>query len=393
MTLEKACAAASTLLWISLATAGCIAPTGTEAEGTTDEALAGNPADIDIGFNGPPDQFAYTDDFYAASTVHPGPRLCHTYVAWNVAEQPAGMGDSGSKPGERPWLEYWLHEAEGHCDEALISFQSHTRGNPPRVSDFAAAFEAFLAVPWRAETGFTGKLAFTPWNEPDNQGGAGNGLGQVIEPERAAAYYLSMVKPCERHGCKVAAGDFASNGNWWNDFEWNCANDNVPSSELCKQASPENPGHEPASYLDRYKDYIANHAREFGLPDGFRPAYFAFHGWHDANEYLHAGNHCGSYGDCVTRRLLKSLGGSWGGVQIWDTEVGVDQDGPPISDAEQACGAAFLVRITAVSPRIKRLYYTRMHGGTGELMRSHLERPAFEVLAERRTQFAGGHCR
>ena len=375
-----------------LVVAACGGSQGDDAQSLGEDVTA-TAAAINIGFNGGPDQFDYFADFYGASTLHGEPRLCHTYLVWNVADQAASVGDAQSPGGSRAWFEYWLQKAQGHCDEALVSFQAHAKGAPPSAGAFAKAFDAFLAQPWATETGFTGRLAFTPWNEPDNPASSGNGLGQVIAPELAAEYYLAAEKACRAHGCKVAAGDFASNGSFWNDFEWNCADDNVAPHELCKTASSLNTQHRAASYLDRYKDTIANQATAYGLPKGFRPPYFAFHGWHDANEYLNAGNHCGSYDDCATRRLLQSLGGSWGGVEIWDTEVGVDQDAAPVSDAEQACGAAFLLRLTALSPRVRRLYYTRLHGGTGELLAGHTPRAALEVLAGRRTSYPAGHCR
>lgn len=387
--MQRVLSAATLLLTI---VAACGGTAGDDAQ-SLGEALR-SPAAIDIGFNGGPDQFDYFADFFGASTIHPGPRLCHTYVVWNIGQQPRAMGNANSDPGTRPWFEYWLHEAQGRCDEALVSFKAQASGDPPTGGDsgeFAKAFEAFLAQPWAADTGFRGTFAFTPWNEPNNPEGAGNGLGQVIAPELAAEYYLVAEKRCQAAGCKVAAGDLASNGTWWNDFEWNCADDNVAPRDLCRIPSVMNAQGHPASYLDRYKNTVANEARAYGLPDGFRPTYFAFHGWHDANEYLSAGSHCGSYGDCATRRLLQSLGGSWGGVRIWDTEVGVDQDAAPITDTEQACGAAFLVRLTALSPRIDRLYYTRLHGGTGELLHGHTPRLALGVLAHRDTSFPG-HC-
>jgi hypothetical protein len=315
----------------------------------------------------------------------PGPRLCHWYVPWNVAQQPEG---SPTSPKSLAHLKGWLHAAGGQCSEALISFQAEAAASPPTQAEYKAAFLAFLDTPWAAQTGFTGSFSFTPWNEPNNPAGDGNGLGTVIAPELAATYYLTAERQCASHGCKVAAGDFASNGNFWNDFEWNCANDNVAAADLCKTPSSMNTTGKPASYLDRYKDYIANHAADYSLGAGFRPKYFAFHGWHDINEYLDADRKCGTYGDCATRRLLQSLGGSWGGVEIWDTEVGVGQNQayPP---AKQACGAAFLLDMTALDRRITRMYYTRLHGGNEQLLDGHTPLPALGVLASRRPSAAG----
>jgi hypothetical protein len=46
----------------------------------------------------------------------------------------------------------------------------------------------------------------------------------------------------------------------------------------------------------------------------FRPEYFAYHGWHDSNRYLDAGDHCSTYATCTLRRILYSLRGSWDAI-------------------------------------------------------------------------------
>jgi hypothetical protein len=212
---------------------------------------------------------------------------------------------------------------------------------------------------------------------------------------------MSAVAACRANGgCKVAAADFASNGTMWNDYEQNCDDDTVAEAELCGKKSAVNTSNKPASYLDRYKNFIVNHATDpkFALEKGYRPAYFAFHGWHDINEYLDKGAHCDSYDDCVTLKLLKSLGGSWQNAKIWDTETGIDQSANDvILDDDQACGAAFLMRQTAQDSRIDRLYITRLHNGAvpigGALLRDHTLRPAAVVLAERELKFTGKTCR
>jgi hypothetical protein len=90
--------------------------------------------------------------------------------------------------------------------------------------------------------------------------------------------------------------------------------------------------------------------------------------------------------------LLRSLRGSWGNVVIWNTEDGVGQTSAP-DDREQACAAAFLLRLELVSPRVKRLYLTRLRGGPGTLFNvDHTRRPAATVFANRETSFAGS-CR
>ena len=164
--------------------------------------------------------------------------------------------------------------------------------------------------------------------------------------------------------CKVAAGDFASNGNMWDDYK---------SS--------------PGSYLDLYKDEIENGATALGLPAGFRPQYFALHGWHDSNRYLDAGAHCGSYDTCTLRRTLHAMDGTWADVEIWTTEDGIGQTSSPDDDA-QGCGAAFLVRLQTISPRVRRLYITRLRGGPGQLLLAdHTPRPALAVLAGRQRTY------
>lgn len=370
---------------------------GGDGSSSLDEPL-GSPDAIDIGFNmGRMDQFGYLDDYFKASSVKDA-RLCHTYAAWDAGTGSPVAANPNAPAGTRAWLTAWLGKAQGACDEVLVSFKAHTHGKAPSPAQVETAFRDFVTASWP----YTGKFSFTPWNEPNNGGDAGNGLGEVISPDLDAEYYLTMEEICRNHGCKVAAGDFASNGNWWKDFSWNCANDNVAPSQLCASPSSENGSHLPASYLDKFKNYIANFAsgktstlgRKHHLPQGFRPEVFAFHGWHDINDYLSDANHCGTYGDCATRRILQSLGGSWAGVKLWDTEVGIDQDGPAISDDEQACGAAFLLRLSALSARLERVYITRVHGGTGQLVRDdHSLREAAHILANRKTTYPAGHCK
>ena len=114
---------------------------------------------------------------------------------------------------------------------------------------------------------------------------------------------------------------------------------------------------------------------------------FAYHGWHDTNEYIYDHQKCTGYDDCAVRRLLVSFGGSWGGVKLWDSEDGMGQKGA-LSDHDQACGAAFLMRTANISSRIQRVFVTRLHGGDLQLEVGHTPRPAFGVLAARKTAYA-----
>jgi hypothetical protein len=372
---------------------GDIEDDGEDGEEEDYVPFAGDVKKLNVGFNnGYASQFAYFPQFFSQSVPSPA-RLCHAYVQWNVAHQPPGFG-SVADHSTRAFIADWLARAQGHCDEALISFKSMSPGDPPSTPAFAAAFEKFVATDWAAETGFTGTFAFTAWNEPNNGHRTGNGLGKPIPPRVAARYYLAAERACRTHGCKVAAGDFASNGSMWDDFRWNCANDNVAPRRLCDRKSSMNPEGRRASYLDVYKNEIANRATRFGFPRGFRPKYFAYHGWHDTNRYLNAGDHCSTYRTCTLRRLLRALRGSWGDVVIWNTEDGIGQfaDSAP-TDRQQACGAAFLLRLHTISPRVKRVYLTRLSGGPGRLLDNGVPRPAFHVLAKRRRHVSGGNCR
>lgn len=359
---------------------------GDDGEGVTTDAVS--PRTINVGFNGEADQFSYMAEFWAKATIHPGPRLCHGYFQWNLADSATA----------RAPLDTWLAAAQaGGCQEALIALKSETAGSPPSVSAYATAVKKIVDTDWATTAGFTGALSFTAWNEPNNSDPAGDGLGVAIPARTAADYYMELAAAaaaspaCKSHGgCKVAAGDFASNGDLWTGFSWNCANDNVAEGELCKQFSSENGAHAAASYLDLYKNEIAQHATDHGLAKGFRPAYFAFHGWHDSNGYLYNGDTtCAAYGDCAVRRMLKSLGGSWADFPLWDTEDGMGQKGA-LTDPEQACGAAFLLRLQSVTDRVQRIYVTRMHGGTTELETGpNAPRAAFDVLLDRETSYPG----
>jgi hypothetical protein len=395
---------------------------------------SGDMTRINVGFSGNAVQFAYYDDFFGASsavTPNPGPRLCHWYLPWTIACADSGCGTEKPKevstegcsesPGGTPTLNdvaCWMQKAEGVCDEALISFKGEWHKgerphDPPKLDDYENGIKAFLAEPW--STYFSGSLAFTAWNEPDNGGAAGDGLGQAIEPERAAEYYLIAEGQCQTHGCKVAAGDLASNGDFPKDYDWNCDNGSgITSKHECKKRSPYNTSKTPsrASYLDRYKNYIREHWNKKWNTK--HPRYVAFHGWHDINVFLANGamngTLCGDYADCVTRRLAEGMSGSfWQGVEMWDTEVGVGQgaikekngDTEPYSLDKQACGVAFLLHMTAIDERITRLYYMRLYESpstfpqalltTADVKDGNKNPLALDVLASRDPAKAG-HC-
>lgn len=317
----------------------------------------------------------------------PGERYCHAYLSWDIAEQPVGSGNS-NKEGTRSWFENWLSSAQGHCDEALITFKYvagvSTGTGFPTPAAYEAAFVKFQQTSW-FYTGWTGRFLFTPWNEPNNGSPTGDGLHAVLDPQIAADYYLAIRKHCEPFRCMVAAGDFGSNGHLGEGYVQNCANDAAP---LCANAT----------YMDAYKHYLMTDAPSYGLGHGmsFHPEIFAYHGWDDVNDYINKNPNCNSVSDasCTTYVLLKSLSqGTWKFVQIWDTEVGAGQDPQTNPDpVTQACAASFLLRLTATAGRrITHIFYTKAYMSNGEYWSlfdaSGAEKPAFYVLADRNTSY------
>lgn len=323
----------------------------------------------------------------------PGNRHCHAYLSWDIAEQGVGSGPIGTE-GSRSWFEDWLSHAQGHCDEALITFKyvgSVTSGTGfPAVSGFETAFTAFQDTSW-AYTGWTGTFAFTPWNEPNNGSLTGDGLHAVLNAHTAADYYLAIRKHCNPANCSVAAGDFGSNGNLGDGYVQNCSND---VDTLCSNAT----------YMDTYKHYLVADAPTYGLASTFRPEIFAYHGWDDVNDYINQNPKCNSVTDkvCTTFVLLNSLSDdTWANVKIWDDEVGAGQN-PQTNPTpvNQACAASFLLRLTAIGgSRIERIYYTKPDETDGQhwslFDSTGAEKPAFDVLADRNTLYtppAGYTC-
>jgi hypothetical protein len=374
------------LLAAAFLLAAACAPSTSSAQSLAETALK-----LDIGFNGPVHQLAYTPQFYAATSAFyksighasPGPRLCHAYLSWDIGQQPKGSGDS-KREGTRAWLEDWLKHAQGECDQALLSFKyidgvSKNDGFPT-PADFEAAFVAFQNISWDY-TGWKGTFAFTPWNEPNNGAPSGDGLHEPVDAHLAADFYLAIRKHCALPSCSVAAGDFGSNGHLGDGFVQNCAHD---EADLCARAT----------YMDRYKHFLAVDAPSFGLAAGtsFRPEIFAYHDWDDINDYIKGNPNCDTLTNphCTSLVFVASLSrDSWDKSELWDTEVGAGQN--PQSNPDpvmQACAASFLLKLTATaSPRITRIYYTRPYENDGQhwslYQPSGQPKPAFTVLANR----------
>lgn len=396
------------------------------------QTAADNAQALSIGFNGADfsgadDQIPYIDQFYTATEQYyasidkhmPGVRRCHAYVSWDVALEPEGSG-SPTIQGSRVWLESWLQAYSGHCDEALITFKwvvgvschyyTDCAGGAdveaaPQPAEVGNALHAFMHTSW---PGWSGRFAFTPWNEPNNPGASGDGFNNSIQvPARTDAdYYLAMRRYCTPWAhCEIAAGDFASNGNHYEDFIQHCDND---TTTLCASGS----------YIDTFKFYLAHDATAYGLPPGFLPENFSFHGWSDANDYLHylqngTATNCYTLTspDCVTRltydafsNALHHGNGPWNRVKYWDTEVGAGQNGnkydkDPTND-QQAETAAFVLDLTGtVSNRFERLLYTRIWEPDGQWWSMFCsdgttEKPSFTVWADREISYSptGSTC-
>jgi hypothetical protein len=383
------------------------------------EALS---SDINIGFGGAHKhsgdafQFGAIHDFFNASVVTPAPRLCHLYVAWDIALPTT----NGKILGEGRELSDWLGDrkpgddtssqaiAPNPCEEVLVSFKgtkAEGGAEPTGLDDdpascprcFGTAFRAFLVKYWdtwasKAPTDRAHVFSFTAWNEPNNGHDAGDGRGKALSPEVAALYYLMARKICNEaaYGCKVAAGDMASNTPFIDQFATNCEDDDVGPKACGK-----------ASWLDDYKVSIANHANDarFGFGAKFKPDIWAYHAWQEINDYTyyrdkHPDPCNGQDTDCATGLMVRALKGDrWKGAELWDTEVGVGQQGArrgDVDDRTQAEGAAYLLKVSAAAG-VSRIYYQGVEDDTDpwRITCGVRRRPSWDVLAKRQTTFAG----
>lgn len=429
----------------ALVAAGISLPQSASADAASPVHPA-HPSKLAIGFNGadisgPDDQVPYVAQFYAAErdaanngntagnngngNGNQPATLCHAYVSWDIGLEPADAGadvPAGALPvsASRAWLEDWLKAYASTCQQALITFKwvngvschyyTGCAGGTdvqalPEPEEVGASLKAFLHESW---PGWNGSFAFTPWNEPNNSGAVASGFtnGRIVPARSDADYYLAMRRYCTPAiGCQIAAGDFNSNGNHYVDFIQRCADD---TTTLCADAS----------YMDVLKYYLANDATSYGLPAGFRPEYFSYHAWSDANDYLHHVQNPGvtttcetlTDPDCVTRltydafsTALYPSNTSWLGVKFWDTEVGAGQNGntydtSPTND-QQAQTMAFIFNLTtSISNRFQRLYYTRAWEPDGQWWSLYCSdgtaKPSLAVLVTRATSYTptGSSC-
>jgi hypothetical protein len=394
---------------------------------------------INIGFGGmghTAQQFEFSGitKFFDASVLQESaahPRICHVYLPWNVGF--AAVADPKSEPEKQvnatkaDFEDYLRSENpngpgdtkfKNPCEDVLVSFKGTSvednkkiiKGEEPSGPDddptncphcFGSAVRAFLRSYWSVWATKGRTFSFTAWNEPNNPGLAGNGIGTKLSAERAAAYFLVLQNICNEpeYGCKVAAGDMESNGgddqaNGIHDYETHCDAD-IGSTPCPK-----------ASWLDSYKAAIAKNAKLHGLKEGFRPAYWAFHGWQEMNQVVYYGlsDPCKSDPEtkCAMTMMQASLKGTWSHGELWDTETGVAQKEPhaktktsaavpTIGDELQAKGAAYLLDVSQRGG-VTRIYYQGVEPGPWKITCGGKPRPSFCVLANRYTTFPEGDC-
>ena len=404
-------------------------------------ALTTAPA-INIGFGGmghTAQQFEFSGmtEFFDASVLPDSaahPRICHVYLPWNVGF-PA-VADPKSEPEKqvnatKADFEDYLQsdnpngpgatKFKNPCEDVLVSFKGTSvpdpknknkiiKGEEPSGPDddptkcphcFGSAVREFLRTYWSQWATHGRTFSFTAWNEPNNPALPGNGIGTKLSPERAAAYFLVLQNICNEgiYGCKVAAGDMESNGgdnqaNGIHDYETHCDPD-IGATPCAK-----------ASWLDSYKSAIAKNAKLHGLKEGFRPAYWAFHGWQEMNQVVYYGLSDPCKSDpktkCAMTMMQASLKGTWSHGELWDTETGVAQKDPhaktktsaavpTIGDELQAKGAAYLLSASK-DGGVTRIYYQGVEPGPWKITCGGKPRPSFCVLANRYTKFPEGDC-
>ena len=189
---------------------------GDDGEGV--QSAASSPMKVNIGFNGDSTEFEYWPDWKQASVVQPGNRVCHTYVEWNAGYAAPNTGGV-TTPGSRAYVDHWLSQAKGNCDEVLIAFKSSTPRAAVDEVTYTKAFVKFASNDWSTETGYTGAITYSTWNEPNNRALPATGSGCRSRQTWPRATTWPPSTRCKQYGCNVVAGDFATN-DMWDDLEW-----------------------------------------------------------------------------------------------------------------------------------------------------------------------------
>jgi len=274
----------------------------------------------------------FLEFFQTSNGNHHWPKFVEAYPVWNLANLP------DSDPLVQHF-EAWVRGMKAHKVEALAAFCWSPGHANPTPHAFGLAFAKFLQR-WPYVK------RFLAWNEPNHP------QKQGVPARTAAGYYLEIFSRCQKHGCKVAAG---------NMFSWEPGTNHGFYSHL----GPDKPCKEHlCSYLDEYKYWIDSlSGASYGHPH-HRPKIWALHTWADAFGYQKHGWKCTTTKNCVTRAFSASLRGSWEHTEIWITESGgmANSTVMPASPTLQACNGAFHLRLFATDPRITRFYYFDFEG-------------------------------
>jgi hypothetical protein len=203
-------------------------------------------------------------------------------------------------PRERVLVDAWLADARRAGIEPLVAFghawDARHRKILPSVRAYRQAIAAFRAR-------YLWVRVYTPWNEA-------NHCSQPTcrRPERAAAYYVALRRACPR--CEVVAADVLDQPNM-------------------------------VRWLRAFRR---------ALPRGMAPTLWGLHNYLDANRLRSTG----------TRRLLRAVPG-----RVWFTETGGvmsrrhyrDKIAFEESPAHAAKATAWILRLAARLPRVRRVYF------------------------------------
>jgi hypothetical protein len=230
----------------------------------------------------------------------------HTKIARYVTPYDVATNHSHN---DLPRLKAWLAAAKRQHIEPLIAFyhSDRTPTKMPSVKTYTTDVKRFLKA-------FPQVKVLQPWNEA-NRGYVnlhGSGSFQSPSANQSAQYYLALRQACRK--CTIVGLDVLDSTD-------------IPST---------------IRYLNAFK-------RDVGR--GNQPSIWGLHNYSDTNRFRSAG----------TRAVLADTTG-----QVWMTETGgiVKLAGDfPFSLSRQTKATKYMFSLTALSPRITRLYIFQWTGG------------------------------
>src|SRR5579872_6295453 len=208
-----------------------------------------------------------------------------------------------------PRLRQWLAAAAREHIQPLVSFyhSDRTPTKMPSVAAYTAAIRRFLRA-------FPQIKLLQPWNEANRGFVRERGSGSFASPSarQSAQYYLALRKACPK--CTIVGLDV------------------LDSTDI----------RATIHYIDEFK-------RDVGRTN--LPSIWGLHNYSDTNRFRSGG----------TRAVLANTSG-----QLWLTETGgiVKLAGDfPFSLQRQSRATSYMFSLTALSPRITRLYIFQWTGG------------------------------